>query len=270
MSARILIIEDNSANLELMTYLLKAFGHLPAAARNGAAGLIAARKEKPDLVVCDIQLPDTDGYAIARELKAEASFRSVPLIAVTALAMVGDREKALVAGFDGYISKPIDPESFVRLIEGHLGCAPGAIYRQCDEPTSVALEGPQCKATVLVVDDLPINLKLKKSILEPLGYTVFTAPDAIAGVETARRIRPDLIISDLQMANGNGFEFLATLKADALLKTIPFMFVTATYCDDVSRAKGLALGATRFLFRPIEPRVLVAEIQACLGERQEV
>src|SRR6266704_794964 len=120
MPSRILIIEDNPANLELMTYLLKAFGHVPLTAQDGEEGLAAARREKPDLIVCDIQLPGLDGHAVARAIKAEAALGAIPLVAVTAFAMVGDRDKVLASGFDVYIPKPIAPEKFVGQIESFL------------------------------------------------------------------------------------------------------------------------------------------------------
>ncbi|HVR37446.1 MAG TPA: response regulator [Methylomirabilota bacterium] len=120
MPARILIIEDNPASLELMTYLLNAFGHVLFTARDGAEGLAVARREKPDLIVCDIQLPGMDGHEVAREIKAGAGSGAIPLVAVTALAMVGDRDRILAGGFDGYISKPIDPETFVTQVEAFL------------------------------------------------------------------------------------------------------------------------------------------------------
>src|SRR4051812_2065122 len=110
MSARILIIEDKQANLDLMTYLLEAFGHSVKTAMDGEEGLAALRREAPDVVVCDINLPRIDGYEVARQIRADPALRPLPLIAVTALAMVGDREKVLAAGFDGYIAKPIAPE----------------------------------------------------------------------------------------------------------------------------------------------------------------
>lgn len=114
------MIEDNAANLELMTYLLNAFGHTTVAARDGEEGVQAALRANPDLILCDIALPKLDGYGVARRLKTEASLNGVPLIAVTASAMVGDRDKVIAAGFDAYISKPITPETFVAEIEGHL------------------------------------------------------------------------------------------------------------------------------------------------------
>jgi CheY-like chemotaxis protein len=124
--ARILVIEDNPDSLELIVYLLTAFGHALIQASSGAAGLEAARRERPDLVLCDLQLPDLDGYDIARRLKEDPALRAIPLVAVTAYAMVGDRERVLAAGFDGYFTKPIEPERFVDQIAGYLGARPPA------------------------------------------------------------------------------------------------------------------------------------------------
>lgn len=118
--ARILIIEDNPANMLLMVYLLKAFGHEPQESSSGVMGLQLAKSVKPQIILCDLQLPGMDGYEMARRLKADADLKPIPLIAVTAYAMVGDREKALASGFDGYIAKPINPETFVSEVETYL------------------------------------------------------------------------------------------------------------------------------------------------------
>ncbi len=120
MKGRVLVIEDNAANLDLMTYLLRAFGHSVLIARDGEEGIAVATETRPDLILCDVGLPGLDGYGVARHLKSDATLRTVPLVAVTASAMVGDRDKVLAAGFDGYISKPIAPESFVSEIETYL------------------------------------------------------------------------------------------------------------------------------------------------------
>lgn len=118
--ARIVVIEDNPANRELMAYLLKAFGHIPLEAPDGLSGLESVRREVPDLVLCDLQLPGIDGYEIARQVKSDPILSTIPLIAVTAYAMVGDRDAVLAAGFDGYITKPITPELFVGQVEAFL------------------------------------------------------------------------------------------------------------------------------------------------------
>ena len=121
MTARILVIEDNPTNLELMTYLLNAFGHTTLVARDGKEGVEAALRAIPDIILCDLALPEMDGYEVVRRLKGDARLNDVPIIAVTASAMVGDREKVVLTGFDGYITKPITPETFVQEVEGYLG-----------------------------------------------------------------------------------------------------------------------------------------------------
>lgn len=120
MSARILIIEDNPANLELMGYLLRCSGHEVLVATDGEAGLELAQREAPKLIICDIQMPRMTGFEVALHLKADDQLRHIPLVAITAFAMVGDRERVLAGGFDGYLAKPIDPEAFVAQMEAFL------------------------------------------------------------------------------------------------------------------------------------------------------
>lgn len=271
MPARILIIEDNPTNLDLMTYLLAAFGHTALTASDGEEGLEVARREVPDLIICDVQLPQMDGYEVARWLKSHPQFRAIPLVAVTALAMVGDQDKVLAAGFDGYIAKPISPETFVgeveQFLQGHQGSTPHPILESTLSPAY-----QQGKvATLLVVDNLPINLDLARSIFEPFGYEVVTAKGMEEALSLAHATVPDLILSDVNMENGSGYDFITVVKADAQLQAIPFVFITSTYLEVNNQEKGLGLGALRFLVRPIDPQTLLAEIKACLpeGKRRE-
>jgi CheY-like chemotaxis protein len=118
--ARILIIEDDPASLELVRYLLEAAGHATLTATDGAAGLALVLSAQPDLVICDLQMPVMTGYEVVRRLQGGNAWRRVPLVAVSAFSMLGDRETALAAGFDAYYSKPIVPETFVEEIEGLL------------------------------------------------------------------------------------------------------------------------------------------------------
>jgi CheY-like chemotaxis protein len=118
--ARILIIEDNPANMQLMVYLLRAFGHDTVEAVDGESGVTTAQRELPDLILCDLQMPGIDGYEVAQRIKLMPELKDISTVAVTAYAMVGDRDKILASGFEGYVSKPIDPEKFVQQIEVFL------------------------------------------------------------------------------------------------------------------------------------------------------
>ena len=120
MNAAVLVIDDNSANLDLMVYLLRAFRHEAIAAADGEQGVTLARQARPAAILCDVQMPRLDGFEVLRILKADPLTRAIPVIAVTALAMVGDRERIMAAGFDGYITKPIVPETFVSQVEQYM------------------------------------------------------------------------------------------------------------------------------------------------------
>jgi two-component system cell cycle response regulator len=261
---RVLIIEDDAASLELMRYLLDCYGYGVLAAQRGDTGLEMAMRERPDAIICDIQLPGCDGYAVARELRAQPAFAGTPLVAVTALAMVGDRERVMSAGFTTYVSKPIDPESFVTRLGQLIGTP-----RRPDRSSPAALAPPPqalppLPHTLLVVDDSPANLELTRSIFEPFGYRVLTTDTVNAALELARSGQPDLVISDVQLAQRDGFELLGQLKADPALSHIPFVFITSTHDDEAIRARALQLGAERFLLRPMEPQRLLQEVAACL------
>lgn len=120
MSAKILIIEDNEQNMYLLTFLLNRHGHEVVQACNGRQGIELAERENPDLILLDIQLPQMDGYAVARQIKAIQLLAGIPIVAVTSYAMVGDREKTIAAGCSGYIEKPINPDMFLEQISEFL------------------------------------------------------------------------------------------------------------------------------------------------------
>jgi len=120
MKPKILVIEDNEQNMYLVTFILEKRGYQVVQAWDGREGIGLARQGKPALILLDIQLPEMDGYAVARELKSNPAFDDVPIVAVTSYAMVGDRERILAAGCQGYIEKPINPDTFMAQVEQHL------------------------------------------------------------------------------------------------------------------------------------------------------
>lgn len=120
MPARILIVEDNAASLELVSYILSNAGHSILTAMDGADGLRVALECHPDLVLCDLQLPELDGFGVIRLLRKHPAWQALPVVALSALSMPGDRETALEAGFNGYLTKPITPEFFLKQVEEFL------------------------------------------------------------------------------------------------------------------------------------------------------
>jgi two-component system cell cycle response regulator DivK len=120
MTKTILLIEDNEQNRYLTTFLLEKQGYTVLSASDGPMGIEKAGSVLPQLILLDIQLPSMDGYAVARELRKNPALKDTPIIAVTSYAMPGDREKTIAAGCNGYLEKPINPETFVADLERFL------------------------------------------------------------------------------------------------------------------------------------------------------
>ncbi|GGY56369.1 EAL domain-containing protein [Pseudoduganella albidiflava] len=252
MSARILIIEDNPTNMELMVYLLRAFGYTPLTASDGEEGVAAARRELPDLIICDVHLPKLDGYGVVSTLKADPATRRIPALAVTALAMVGDRERLLGAGFDGYIGKPIEPDSFVTQLESFL---PGEMSpRKTDDI-----------ATILIVDDHVLNRQFLMTLLGFSGHRLMEAASGIEALRLMERDRPDLIISDILMPNMDGYEFVARVRDNPETANVPIIFYTATYREREAVAVAQSCGVRWVLPKPSDPDVIMATVQEALG-----
>ena len=271
MGARILVVEDTAYSLQLMTYLLTAYQHVVVEAVTGEQAVELASAKAPDLVVLDLQLPGIDGFETLAALRSIPGRDAVPVIAVTSFAMVGDRDRALAAGFDHYMTKPIDPESFVEEISTRLPeqlrgkgrPQPGAESASATEPAV----GPSGRrgAEILVLDDSLINQTLLRSILEPHGYRVRTASTVDQAIAAAEAACPDLVLSDVHIGDHSGVELLSHLRAVPVLTVVPFAFLSATtdWQDPV-----LGDGKAPFIRRPIEPSALLDEVRALLRDRR--
>ena len=274
MPSQILLIEDNRDHLELMAYLLRAFGHKPLSCGSGEGGMGVALNKQIDLVVCDLMLGGMNGFEVAQSFKADATLKNIPLVAISALTADSVRKRALAAGFDGFVSKPISPEAFVfelqRFVKSDLTQTPPARGEEAGLPESTARPvAPQRQCTILAVDDRPPNLDLARAMLEPFGFQVVTAGGVQEALACARRDPPSLILTDVHMGDGTGFDLVKTVRTDAQLHNIPCLVISATYLDFDPRTEELGLDDTNFILRPIEPEALVAKIEACLASGEK-
>ena len=123
----ILVVEDNKASSDLMAYLLRAAGHRVLTCSDGADAVDIAAHEHPDVIVMDLQLDRVGGVEAAALLAADPLLAPIPLVAVTAFAMAGDRERVLASGFDGYLAKPIEPTTFAAQIGAMIPVPEGTL-----------------------------------------------------------------------------------------------------------------------------------------------
>ena len=264
--ARILVIEDNAVNLELMLYLLRSFGHEATGVADSQVGLDEASRGDYDLVLADLLMPGMDGYELSRRIKAEVPHIRAPLIAVTAQAMVGDRRRALAAGFDGYIAKPIDPQRFVTQIDSFL---PESLRSEAALPVHLVApagrRSSENRPLILVIDDMQVNFEVVRAALEPLGYRVADAQYPGQAADMARTMNPALILCDVHMPGFDGFEVFEQISGDPQLAAIPFIFLSSTSKSELDEVRALSLGARRFVSRPIEPDALAAIVAEQLG-----
>ncbi len=117
---KIMVVEDNKDNMYLVSFILKRAGHEVIEAWSGEQGVDLTMKERPDLILMDIQLPGIDGLDTTRVIRESATGGAIPIIALTSYAMAGDKERALKAGCTGYIEKPINPDTFLKEVEAFL------------------------------------------------------------------------------------------------------------------------------------------------------
>lgn len=245
--AQVLVVEDNEKNMKLARDVLQASGYRVLEATTGAKAVELATEHEPDLVLMDIHLPDIDGVEAVGRLRADERTASIPVLALTAQAMRGDRERFLAEGFDGYLSKPIDVKTFSQEVARYV-VGP-------DRKTSGA-------AKILVVDDMPANVRLIEATLTPRGYEVIAATSGEEALEAVARHEPALVLLDVQMPNMNGYEVCRRLRANETTRFLPVVMVTSS--GEEERVTALEAGADDFISKAFDKAELLARVRSLI------
>lgn len=258
--ARILVIEDNPDSLELMRFLLGAYGHAVIACSDADSGIASARRQAPELILCDIHLPGKDGYQVAREIRQDAQLGDTPLIAVSALVQPDERARGLQAGFDGYIDKPIDPERFCLQVAAFL---PLGVHAG---RTTGRAGAPAAGAKILLIDDTTAYRGLIAKTLASGGYAVKVSAHVEDALELTQAEFPDLIVCDTCASAADGFDSVRRVNSEPHLAKIPLLVLTTFDRGESERRGALRAGVVRWLMRPFEPQQLLNEVVHCLTE----
>ena len=200
-TSTVLVIDDDGAVRDLMSRFLGKEGFRVVAAAGGEEGLRLARELSPDVITLDVLMPGMDGWSVLAALKADAALAEIPVVMLT---MLDDRNLGYALGAADYLTKPIDRERLVTVLER---------YRR-DLP-------------VLVVDDDPDFRDLARRMLEREGYTVVEAENGRAALDRLRDTVPGVVLLDLMMPEMDGFDFVAAVRADAAWRSVPIVVITA-------------------------------------------
>lgn len=273
--ARILVIEDNPANMKLASLLLRHAGHTVLCAVDAESGLMAARSELPDLILMDIQLPDMDGLAATALLKKNSVTANIPVIALTAMAMKADQEKSQMAGCEGYITKPLRYQELYAVINRFLNLNEIAFDTPATSkhPEQVVSETPQVSLTpatneeenggdrlILVAEDNVTNQKLILRQLALLGFAANAVANGALALQRWQTGKYALLITDLQMPELDGFGLAATIRMQEQgAARIPIVALTANVLRGEAERCRMA-GMDDYLNKPMQ----LAELKACL------
>jgi DNA-binding response OmpR family regulator/anti-sigma regulatory factor (Ser/Thr protein kinase) len=254
--ARILIAEDSPDIRALVELLLEAEGHQISSVTDGRAAVEATRRTRPDLVLMDLSLPLLSGWEATRQIRSDPATAAIPILAVTAHAMHGDRERAIAAGCNGFIAKPINEETFAADVSGYLNdrlplrTGPSSRFDpRATEP-----------GRILVVDDQPDVAELLREDLSADGHEVVVATSAAEAEARAEDEPFELAIVDVMLGPDSGYALTASLTSLSP-DYLPVLLVTGGTID---RERGFHAGADDFIGKPIESVELRARARSLI------
>ena len=261
LAEKVLVIEDNAMNMELATALLEEAGCTAVGTSLAETGIELAKSEKPRLILMDVSLPGMDGLTAVRILKQDPATKDIPIIVMTAHAMSGDEFKAVQAGCNGYLTKPIDTRKFLKMVAHFMGTTSATERNGNNNRTK----------SILVVDDEEANCELIEALLESFGHETESIRD---GLKALTRLQvsdsmqlPDLVLLDVMMPGMNGFEVTRAIRQNPLTSDLPIVMVTAlTSMED--RLRAVEAGANDFITKPIDKIELQTRINSLLKMKE--
>jgi DNA-binding response OmpR family regulator len=259
---KVLIVDDDKDVLRGLSVRLKASGYNVVFAADGISAISAARKEDPEVIILDIGLPAGDGFSVMERLASLLPVAHIPIIILTARDISGNKERALNAGAQAFLQKPVDNDVLLETIRKVLG--ENGKHNEGKGLTAEKGEVHMSGQKVLIVDDDKDVLRGLSVRLKASGYNVVFAADGISAISAARKEDPEVIILDIGLPAGDGFSVMERLASLLPVAHIPIIILTAR---DISGNKERALnaGAQAFLQKPVDNDVLLETIRKVLG-----
>lgn len=280
--ARILVVDDESQNLDLLEAMLTASGYDVLLAGGGEEALRIARELKPDLILLDLMMPGLSGFEVCARVKTDPQTGGIPVLFVTGLNQISDKERALAAGGDDFLTKPFQRAELVTRVEAllrvrhlnrNLDRALAYLHelevtRHSQQPRKPATSTSpvQGAGTVLVVDDELLARQLFADVLRDSGYVTHEAESGERALEIARKETIDVVLLDIMMPGMSGLEVLA--KLGELAPDSPVIIATANPTSDTAIA-ALRLGAFDFIVKGFKNEAMLTTVARATARRRQ-
>jgi two-component system, cell cycle response regulator len=289
MGERILVVDDEESNRDLLEAILAADGYQITLAADGPTALALAAESPPDLILLDLMMPGMSGLQTCQRLKQEPATAGVPVIMVTALGQIANKEAAITCGADDFVTKPVSPDDLRARVRAMLTVRP--IARELDRtlaylheleaarhaeqheaPTPVIPEAPPQPATgvvpipILVVDDDVVTRTLYGDLLVEHGFQVFAAATGKEGLDLLRRQPVEAALLDIMMPGMSGLELLERLHAQDA--DLPVIMLTA-HASSQNAIGALKLGAFDFIVKGLDHDLVVLAVHRAVRHRRD-
>ena len=279
--ARILVVDDEPQNLDLLEAMLTSSGYEVFLAGGGEEGLRLARERKPDLIILDLMMPGISGFEVCARVKTDPQTGGIPVLFVTALNQISDKERAQAAGGDDFLTKPFQRAELLTRVEAllkvrHLNrdldralayLHELEVARHAQQPRKAAVPTPPAPGagTILVVDDELLARRLFADVLREAGYVTHEAENGQRALEIARQEAIDVVLLDIMMPGMSGLEVLA--KLGELTPDSPVIIATANPTSDNAIA-ALRLGAFDFIVKGFKNEVMLTTVARAMDRRR--
>ncbi len=270
MTARILVVDDIRTNIKVLEAKLTSEYYEVIAASNGPEALESAVSQKPDLILLDVMMPGMDGFEVCRRLKANPETAHVPVIMVTALGDPEDRVQGLSAGADDFLTKPVDDTAMFARVRSLLRVKLMLDELRMRERTSASLgvisppvpslNEDYAAAQILLVEDNPRDQVRLQRMIEGQFRTEMTA-DGVDALNRARQVEYDSVVVSLSLQNPDGLRLCSQFRTTEETRNVPILLLVGPD-DQKQLVKGLEIGVTDYVVRPIDRNEFIARLRA--------
>ncbi|HVY99435.1 MAG TPA: PleD family two-component system response regulator [Dongiaceae bacterium] len=277
MSARILVVDDIAANVRLLEAKLAAEYFEVVTASSGPEALQIIERNAPDIVLLDVMMPEMDGFEVCTKIRANPKTRFLPVVMVTALSDPSDRVRGLEAGADDFLTKPVNDLALFARVRSLVRLKMMMDEWRMREQTSGQFDLLAADAEPAPEDDRNAEILLVESfqpaaqrivgVLSGDGNKVEVADSIAKGMECASKARHDLIITNIQVAGEDGLRLCSHLRSQEETRQVPILLIVEDY-DMPRLIKGLDIGASDYLMKPIDPNELLARVRIQIRRRR--